>query len=248
MLSWFAIASSSSFFTPTVRTQSGLRVTLHGTGPPAVFSSGLFGTMPRQLYSDLFRELSSDVTLAVVEDVGPLTSDVVEEIADALSVDRIGLVSHSSIDSNILQSTRIQAAVLCDPVVIPNLIWIRGGLVPPESSPEFPVRILKAERAYAEDTPGIPRLISPTIQSDRVSERTFADVGHADLLDDRWAELGRQTIPWMKGLTPTPSRFDDWTFDAGKKASAMRDAYRREVAGEIVRTLLDRPALTVETI
>lgn len=242
------LALTSSFLTtPSVRTESGVRVTLHGTGPPVVFSSGLFGTMPRQLYTELFRHLSSDVTLAVAERVGPVTAATVEEIADALAVERIAFLSHSSIDSVILDSSRVQSAVLCDPVVLPNVDWTRGGLVAPESTPDFPVRVLRAERAYAPET-GIPEMISPSIQDGVVSERTFAAMGHADLLDDTWAELGRQALPWMKGATPPLTSFGDWSLDARRKASELRADYRREVADDVVRHLLDRTHLSIQVV
>lgn len=236
---WVTFLSTiTAFLAPSVRTPAGNRVTLHGNGPPVLFSSGLFGTMPRQLYTELFRHISTDLTLVVVEGLGPITAEVVDDVADALAVERIGFLSHSSLDSDILNSSRIQSAVLCDPVVMPKLDWTRGGFVAPDSEPDFPVRILKAARAYEEETPGIPEMISPNIQSDDVSDRTFDSMGHADLLDDTWAEVGRQSIPWMKGADAPVSTFDAWSFDARRRSSELRDTYRQEVADEIVAHIL----------
>lgn len=230
----------TAFLAPSVRTPAGNRVTLHGTGPPVIFSSGLFGTMPRYLYTELFRHLSSDVTLVVPEGLTPVTPDVVDDIADALAVDRVGFLSHSSIDASILNSDRIQSAVLCDPVVMPKLDWTRGGLVAPDSTPDFPVLVLKAERAYHKETPGIPEMISPNLIADDVQERTFESMGHADILDDTWAEIGRQSIPWMKGTDAPVSTFDVWSFDARRRTSEIRDAYRRDVAEEVINHVLNR--------
>ena len=247
---WNAIVPIlTAFLTPTVRTPAGHRVSLHGTGPPVVFSSGLFGTMPRQLYTELFRRLSTDVTLVVPEGIGPVTAEVIDDVADALAVDRVGFLSHSSIDASLLDSDRIQTAVLCDPVVMPKLDWTRGGLVAPDASPNFPVLVLKAERAYDKDTPGIPEMISPNILNDDLRERTFETVGHADLLDDTWAEVGRRTIPWMKGADAPVAAFDVWSFDARRKTSELRDTYRRDVADEILNHVLNRSSeLSIEVV
>lgn len=246
------VLASASFFTPTLRTQDGQRISLHGSGPPVLFSSGLFGTMPRRLYTSLFSQLTKELTLVVPEDVSVVTAATVDAVADALAVDKIALLSHSSIDSNILDSPRIKAAVLCDPVVLPNLDWMQGGLVPPTSSPSYPIRVLRAELAYDEETPGIPNMISPSFDENvDVTERTFVGVGHADLLDDTWAKLGSDVIPWMKGAISPPAPFATWSMDARSKTSQLRKEYRANVAADIVTHLLDRdrhPLVTVEVV
>lgn len=249
MALWVAAAS---FFTPTIRTQDGQRVSLYGSGPPVLFSSGLFGVMPRRLYTSLFAHLTKEFTLAVPEDVGPVTAATVAAVADALAVDKIALLSHSSFDHNILESTRVQTAVLCDPVVLPNLDWMQGGLVAPRTSPTFPIRVLRAELAYDIDTPGIPDMISPSFDEGvDVTMRTFEGIGHADLLDDVWAKLGSDVIPWMKGVVPPPAPFDTWTIDARTQTSRLRALYREGVAEEIIghiRALDTHPIVTVDVL
>ena len=42
------LASVSGFFNPSVKLSNGRTVTLNGRGPPVLFSTGLFGTMPEQ--------------------------------------------------------------------------------------------------------------------------------------------------------------------------------------------------------
>lgn len=243
------VLASVSFFAPTLRTQDGQRITLHGSGPPVLFSSGLFGTMPRRLYTSLFSELGKDITLVVPEDVTPVTAATVDAVADALAVDRIALLSHSSIDSNILNSPRIKAAVLCDPVVVPNLDWMQGGLVPPVSSPSYPIRVLRAELAYDGESPGIPNMISPSFdESVDVSERTFGGVGHADLLDDTWAKLGSDVVPWMRGAVSPPAPFATWSMDARSKTSQLRKQYRADVAADVVTHILDRDHHSLVTV
>ena len=126
---------------------------------------------------------------------------------------------------------------------------MRGGLVTPDCDPPFPVRILKAALAYtAETSPGIPDMISPRIIGNNTTVRTFEDVGHADLLDDTWAELGRTVMPWMTGVVSPQVAFSDWSATARTKASDIRRMYRRDVADDVIEHMLHRhPPTTEET-
>ena len=225
-----------SFLTPNVYTSSGKRVSLFGTGPPVLFSSGLFGVMPRRLYTKLFRILQSDLTIAVVNDVSPVTASTVTEVADALAVDTIAFLSHSSIDSDILASNRIQRAVLCDPVVLPRFSPLEGGFAPPATVPEFATKVVRASMAY-ESPSGIPELISPRLENADV--RDFEGMGHADLLDDTWADLGSQVIPWMPGVSAPRVPFRTWKRNATDSRRDLRKRYRIDVAREIVSHLLE---------
>lgn len=226
MLSYVCLALS--FLTPTIRLNNGQRVSLHGTGPPVVFSSGLFGVMPRRIYSQLFHKLTSNLTLIVLEDVAPVTASTVEEISRTLAVERVGFVGHSSFDADVLVSEHVRSAVLCDPVVLPRLTDV--GF-----SPNIPVRVLRAGKAY--ETNGIPDFISPRLPEATV--RTFDDIGHADLLDDTWADFGPRVLPWMQGVVSRPVSFREWTIDAKNKAKDVRKEYRDEVAREILGHVLD---------
>ena len=230
-----------AFMTPTLRLENGQRISLHGSGPPVVFSSGLFGLMPRRLYTSLFKLLKRDMTLVVLEDVAPITSDVITDITNTLSVDKVGLLTHSSIYSEILNSGEVEAAVLCDPVVLPVLDMMQGGLVPPETEPDFPIVVLKAEKAYSSS--GIPNMISPRLKTSH--DVTFMDVGHADLLDDTWADLGPRMLPWMKGIEVPKTGFRTWSLDARSKSGVRRAEYRRDVANEIIDHLVNRSSITV---
>lgn len=230
------VVQSLCFFAPTVRLDNGQKVSLHGTGPPVLFSGGLFGYMPHQLYSSLFKLMKRDVTFAVLEGVSPVTTETVDLVTKALAVDEIALFTHSSIDTDLLNSKKIKTAVLCDPVVMPEISLLKGGLAPPETDCEFPTIVLKAEKAYDVDTPGIPDMISP--QLDMVNATIFPGVGHADILDDTWAEIGKATIPWMKGVENPPVPFNTWSFRSKNQASEFRKAYREEVANAALAHIL----------
>lgn len=229
VLLFLFFSTPATFLVPTVRTSTGQRVSLHGTGPPVVFSSGLFGTMPRRIYTQLFRLLRDDVTLVVLEDVAPVTGPAIDAIADALAVEDVALLSHSSVNVGVLRSDRVRAAVMCDPVVLPVLDVARGGLVPPDdATPRFPTRVLRAAKAY--ETNGIPEMVSPRLEGDT---RTFDGMGHADLLDDAWAELGPRVFPWMKGVAAPRAPFVSWSLDARTQTAEVRRRYREEVATEV---------------
>jgi hypothetical protein len=242
MLAAAATLSILGFFEPTLRLRdSGRQIALHGTGPPVVFSSGLFGLMPQRIYTKLFREMEDRVTLVVLRDPAPVTRDVVEEIADTLAVDKVGFFAHSSFDAQILDSSRLGAAVLCDPVTLPRLelpladLDLRAAFR--SSSVEggdAGVLLIRAGLAYEEgaSSPPIPEYLAPRVDAARATEVTLDGVGHADLLDDTWADLGARALPWMQGATQPSRAFREWTYDRGGGALGQTRAdYRRRVAG-----------------
>ena len=234
-----ACVLTATFLAPTVRMDDGRRVSLHGRGgPPVVFSGGLFGTMPHHIYSDLFRRMRSNLTLVVLEDVAPVTAPAISSIADALAVDRVAFLAHSSFDAAILDSDRVESAVLCDPVVLPTVDVLRGGgLRSWTRSGDFPVRVLRAGLANSPgERSNIPAFLSPDVGA--IGDRVFPGMGHADLLDDRWAEMGRTLIPWMSGAENPTVPFRKWSFGAKDTVKGMRDEYRQSVADEVVGHVL----------
>lgn len=271
------LTSTLCLFEPTVRLPNGHSVTLYGSGPPVVFSSGLFGTMPRRLYTKLFRKMTPNVTLAVLNDVAPVTVQTVEDIAESLSVDKVSFFSHSSFDASILNSPVLHSAVLCDPVVLPTwekLPEMVSLLLPalPSFSPsskgsssetgrtgqtgtaqtgqtgqtgtaqtaQTPSRvlILKADLAYESAETAIPDFLGPEVWSSRCVVHTFPGVGHADLLDDPWAEMGKQ-IPWVSGASAPKVPFVDWKFPSSRSSVRQtRETYRTQLARVAVDHLL----------
>ena len=96
-------ASLTFLWPPQVDLASGAKATLIGKGPPVVFSTGLFGSMPTFLYGDLFKDLKKNVTIVRIN--RPFTnSQTLEEVCEALGVNEVGFMSHSSFDSSILTS------------------------------------------------------------------------------------------------------------------------------------------------
>ncbi len=194
-----------------------------------MFSSGLFGLMPRRLYTDLFSELMPHVTLVVLNDLRPVTRDIVEEVAETLAVETIAFFSHSALDGSVLSSPVLHGAVLCDPVILPSPILPFGG-------PVVRPLVLRAGRAY-EGSGGMPDFLFPKVESTMV---TFEDMGHADVLDDRWASLGSTVIPWMKGPVRTRSDFRSWPEQNQTSLEDSRRTYRSQLAQRAIDHLLDQ--------
>ena len=150
--------------------------------------------MPHWIYSDLLNAMTRNMTIAVVN--GPLTGERVAQIADALAVDQVGLFAHSSTSRGVLESPRLRAAVLCDPVVLPDVTFPMT-LTSPSVDPVGPILVLRAERSYddeGDDAPPIPPYIGPSLPEEVTTTVTLPRMAHADLLDDVWAEFGAQSI------------------------------------------------------
>lgn len=220
----------------TVRLPNGGgTVGLYGNGPPVVFSSGLFGLMPRRIYTQLFRELRNDLTLVVSQDVTPVTAALVEDMADALSVDHVGFFAHSSFDADILRSSRVGRAVLCDPVTFPD--WTLSGFEATRVDNADPVITVRAENAYEAATSPIPRFLAPSFTGDH-DEVCVQNVGHADLLDDPWADMGPRLMPWMRGMSAPRVGFSEWNrvrATSSRTFATARAEYRTRVAS-LLRT------------
>lgn len=236
------LVSSLSFFgPPKLDIGKGRTIGLYGKGPPVVFSTGLYGAMPKFLYDDLFRKMSKNVTL--VKPSGPgMSEGTMERICDALGVKEVGFFSHSSFDPSVLSSPRIKSAVLCDPVCFPSISPFGvERFASPSVSVSAPVLVLRAENTYAIDPP-IPDYLSPSPYGDTPWRSvTLPGVGHADLLDNVWADIGAKLLPWINGPSPESKEWKDWEETGSKERASkkIRDAYRKEVASLAANHLLE---------
>jgi hypothetical protein len=219
-------------FSPTIKLESGKSVTLRGTGPPVVFNGGWFGTMNWRLYSNLINDLKEDITVITPNGWNSITAQDVENIADRIGVNKIGFFAHSSFDKNILNSDKVESAFLVDPIVIPE-ISISGI---EQSFVKAPIKILKAEKAY-DSSFAIPEYLVPGSETIEGTD-TFPGVGHADLLDDRWANLARTTGIWDSVKFDNFKKFEDWnisyfkSLNPQKNIEATRQKYRKKVSNE----------------
>ena len=141
----------SSFFTPTIKTSKGDKLTISGKGPPILFSPGLYGTMPPQFYNNFLNKLKKNNTIITYDNYQQLNSESINDVTRAIGVDKISYVSHSSFDPDILNNEIINKAVLLDPITVPNVNF--NGVERHQIEPRFSILIIKAEKLYKTETP-----------------------------------------------------------------------------------------------
>ena len=211
------ITSVGSFFSPNIKLSSGKSVILHGSGPPVLFSTGLYGSMPQQMYNELIKNLKKNVTIATINGILPITPNDIDDLTDCLKVDTISYVSHSSFNPKILESDKINNAILIDPIIIPNLDIITllnsgfNALDNSDINVDYPVVIIKSKKLY-ESKLNLPTWQELKINGDFVEFDTYDGVGHPDILDDSWANFAKSLNLWGTAqgeILP----FKEWKFD-----------------------------------
>lgn len=221
---------SFQLFNPTVRLSSGKQISLIGEGPPVIFSSGLFSTMPTGLYNDLINKLKKNVTIVSLDNFSPLSKRDINDIVDSLNVNSISYLSHSSFRPDILESDKINKAILVDPICLPKFdveSLNQVDLSPVNIDVKFPVIIFKAEKLYEGDKT-LPEWQDPLING-VVSTEVINDVGHPDLLDDTWAEVAKGLGFWDTAKGEKVD-FKEWKFVKNNNVKAIRKRYRDYVA------------------
>ena len=238
------LASVSAFFNPSVKLSNGRTATLNGRGPPILFSTGLFGTMPQQFYNELIKNLKHNVTLVTLDGVMPIMPKDIIDLADSLKVDTITYVGHSSFNPHLLETDRINNALLIDPIVIPSLDIngvLSGGLNNIDGTSitvDYPVVVIKSEKLYQS------KLDLPTWQelqiNGHVQSEIYDAVGHPDILDDTWANLAKSTDLWGTAQGETMS-FKEWKYDNKNTVPSIRKEYRQYVSNKILELVNNKP-------
>lgn len=213
--------SLTAFFNPTIKIQTSIfdskTAVLHGNGPPVLFSTGLFSKATWRMYSNLINQLKNNVTIITLPDIDKYDID---RVADAIAVDKIGLMAHSSLNPEILSSSRLQGAVLIDPIKLPLI---------PDVTANSPVSIIKAGLLYQT----LPEFNQINIHG--ATEYTYENVGHTDLLDDSWANIATSTGFW-KTTFPEYGSFDAWQKISKEQNDILskRQQYRRFLSEHII--------------
>lgn len=235
-----SLATVSSFFNPSVKLSNGRTATLNGNGPPVLFSTGLFGTMPQQFYNEVIKYLKQNVTVVTLDGAMPITPKDIIDLADTLKVDSLTYVGHSSFNPGLLETNRINNALLIDPIVIPNLDingLFSGGINNIEArfvNVNYPVIVIKSEKLYQS------KLDLPTWQelqiNGNVQNEIYYGVGHPDILDDTWANIAKGTDLWgtAQGKTMT---FKEWKYDNKNTIPSIRKEYRQYVSNKILNLI-----------
>ena len=216
---------------------SGKKATVTGTGPPILFSAGIFNMVSTRFYSRVLSHLQRRATVVSITDFSPLARQDIDDAADALDCTSVGLFTHSSFDTSILASSRIHRAVLCDPICLPSMSL--SGFATREASVDFPVMICRAEYLYDSEIT-IPEYQTPIIVGGDVRTKTYKDVGHADLLDDAWAKAAKKTKLWVAASKETVP-YERWSLQTVKDVDL--EAYRRRLATDALNFLFEKPVL-----
>ena len=160
---------------------SMMSVVLSPKAPAIVFSSGLFNTMPSTLYQNVLGRIRQNVTVHNYN--GPLTRRSFEDLCDTLEADKMPLVAHSSFDSSLLGSHRLERVLLLDPATMPSLGVT--GAVPTYLDSRAPVRVIES-RLYDKF---VPRQFRPRVQNAIYEQAPFG--GHSDFLDPMWTRAAK---------------------------------------------------------
>ena len=127
-----------------IKLNSGKTASLSGKGPPLLFSSGLYGSMPRRFYSNLLNDLKKNVTVVTIDNFNIMQPDDIDNIVDKLRVDSIAYLSHSSFNPEVLENDKINSAVLLDPICLPKINFV--GITRPHANIDYPVLIIRSEK------------------------------------------------------------------------------------------------------
>lgn len=226
------VVAALTFFAPSLPLKSGGKVSLYGSGPPVVFSSGLFNSMPSWLYTEMFDIMKRNVTLVVAPPF--LNNKRIDEIADTLGAESVGFFSHSSLNPSVLTSTRLSRAVLCDPITLPELT--PAGMMSSVIQSSCPILIMRAGKEIL-----IPEMNSPVIEGE-YTYKTIDNVGHPDILDDKWANMAEQTNLWPT-VSNIKTPFHEWKLQPKGKDELFqkleRSKYRKQVAENAINFLLE---------
>ncbi len=224
----FSIGFTNAFFSPSVKTSSGKKLNIVGQGPPFLFSTGLFGTMPSFLYSNFINNLKKNVTIITIDGFNPITDNTINEVCDALNVDKIGYLGHSSFFPEVLDNSKIEKAVLMDPINLPFFGF--DGLSNSIIKVKYPLYILRAEKLY-KGSKTLPELQNPEFKG-KYEEETIYGVGHPDILDNSWANLANNIGLWEMA-EGEKMKFKDWKFTSNADISVIRKSYRKTISDKI---------------
>ena len=197
---------------------------MFGSGPPVVFSPGLLGLASWRFYLAFIDELKPNLTVAVLP--GPISVTDVERVADAIGAQEVGFLSHSALDAK--RAREPSGATLG------RLRSDRSAVVQARRPSRAPDPRSARQSAVLDNV--LPQFNQVRVSGEGVAREAY-DAGHADLLDDTWAELAARSRLWssVDGDPPQVS-YEEWSSkDARKKRDGrgQRREYRTALASRV---------------
>jgi len=177
-------------------------LTVAGSGPSVLFATGLYNTMPSTAYSDILRILRRNLTVWCYDTQRPLDAISLKRISKYTGIENFGYIGHSSFSSTLFDSNEINQFVLLDPAIFPSgFNPTTKKMIKNDYVITKPMILLHAEYTYASPIPFIPQAFRPSIKN--VDAQYFDKVGHADILDDPFADICHSI--GIRGHTPQHS-------------------------------------------
>ncbi len=227
----FNLISINSFlFQNSLKLSSGKTISFSGNGPPVLFGTGLYGTMPQFIYSNFVNDLKKNLTIININGNSPIVKSDIEDITNAINSDKISYIGHSSFNYDILESKKINAAILLDPLFVPLLSF--NGFNSPLIKPKYNLLVLNTDKLINSDNKKPPEWQFLNLHKS-VEVLTIKNVGHPDLLDDRWANIAQNFNLWDMA-EGEKMNFNNWKFNSKKTISNIRKEYRKELANKII--------------
>lgn len=215
--------------TANLKLNSGKKITVKGRGPPVLFSTGLFGTMPQFFYNNLINDLKKKLCIIEIKGAAPIVPKDIYDITNALKVNQIAYVSHSSFNPHVLETDKIYKAVLIDPICVPELTI--NGFESKDIYVKYPVQLYYAEKLLNTEIP-LPDWQKPNFYGDIQSEIVL-DVGHPDILDNLWANIAKRLKLWGTAENNIVD-FNDWKYSDSNTIPKIRKQYRKYISNNIV--------------
>ena len=150
---------------------------------------------------------------------------------EGLGVDKVGFMAHSSFDVSVLSFASLRRALRSRRLPGGGHAALRHARA--RAARGRPRRAASSAGAVVRsDLTPIPEFKPKPTDASLWEEVTVPGVGHADVLDDVWADMGPRFIPWMNGPEPPSKPFREWSSEHSKVSTtrAIRRAYRQRVA------------------
>lgn len=218
--------------TPVIVAMATPSFRITGAGPPVVFHTGMYNTLPHFVYSRLLREMGKSVSVITTKE-SPIDATTIDDIADAIGADTIGLVTHSGLLPTVLESPRVQRAVLIDPFTFPDLS-LTDGIRSTRVSTAVPTRIIRGGWSF----PSVPKSFRIVVEN--ADEIVHNEAGPTDLFDNLYAGIAERMGARTERNSKDLQSFQEWTSTPSVIPGQERDQYRMDIVHECVDFLLDR--------
>ena len=227
----FNITITNSFlFQNSLKLSSGKTISFSGKGPPVLFATGLYGIMPQFIYSNFVNDLKKNLTIINVNGNLPLVKSDINEIANSINSNKISYIGHSSFNHDILESNKINTAILLDPLFVPLISFY--GFESPFIKPKYNMLVINTDKLVNSINKKPPEWQFLNLDKS-VQIEIYKNVGHPDILDDRWANIAKNLNFWDMA-EGEKMEFKNWKFNSKNTISNTRKKYRKDVVKKII--------------